>query len=422
MKKLFFLIFLPTVVFSLQFEKPLGIVENLQENIQEISFYNEVPSRIKNEKGEPLQVGLPLEYKIDLHKIGDYFFLKDGKVVFRVSFFAPAFLWLSFEFENVKIPENAKFFIYRDENLIRQIKFENENIFIIPPFPSNRCIIEVDFKDKLEPFELKLSTVVLGFKDFLNAKNSQYCEVDINCPEGNDWQNEKRSVAGVYFGGYFCTGALLNNAKQDCKNYFLIANHCISNETNANRATFYWNYEWSGCASGDLLYGDYTAGATLKATNKKSDFTLLEITSQPKAEYKVYYSGWTIDPNPPTGAVIIHHPDADAKKISIEEHNLYLDGSFWKVPHYEVGATEPGSSGSPIYNMKHQVIGQLYGGYSTCDKPRNDFYGAFHISWSSGTSPQTRLKDWLDPDNTGILEIQGMDSRGCYRQHKRPFN
>ena len=101
MKKLFFLIFLPTVVFSLQFEKPLGIVENLQENIQEISFYNEVPSRIKNEKGEPLQVGLPLEYKIDLHKIGDYFFLKDGKVVFRVSFFAPAFLWLSFEFENV---------------------------------------------------------------------------------------------------------------------------------------------------------------------------------------------------------------------------------------------------------------------------------------------------------------------------------
>lgn len=422
MRKLFLLLFLPTIVFSLQFEKPLGILEKLEGDVQEIYFYNEVPNFVKSEKGVPLQVGLPLEYKIDLHKIGDYFFLKNGKTVFRISFNAPAFLWLSFEFDNFIIPDTAKAFIYRDENLIFPIEPEDIGVFVIPPFPSNRCTIEVNFEDDLKPFELKLSKVILGFKDFLNAKLSQYCEVDINCPEGKDWQNEKRSVAGIYFGGYFCTGALINNARYDCTNYVLTANHCISNETNAKRAIFYWNYEWTGCADGDLLYGDYTSGATLKATNKKSDFTLLEIASQPKAEYRVFYSGWTIDPSPPTGAVIIHHPDADAKKISIEEHKLFLEGSFWKVPHYEVGATELGSSGSPIYNMNHQVIGQLFGGYSTCDKPRNDFYGAFHISWSSGTNPQTRLKDWLDPDNTGIMEIQGMDSRGCYRQHKRPFD
>ncbi len=421
MKHFLILFFLTPFLFSLNFEKPLSFKENLSLNVKEILIDQkfEIP---KEEKGFPLQVGIPMSYMLDLHKLGNYDFLKDGKVVWRISFYAPSYLWLSFEFDTFKVPSNSKIFVYKDENLIFPLERADDGVFIIPPFPSNRCFIEIDFYGEKEPFDLKLSTVVLGFKDFLKSEKSQYCEVDINCPEGADWQKEKRSVTGIYFSGYFCTGSLINNARFDCKNYVLTAHHCINDEATANRAVFYWNYEWSECGGGELLYGDNTPGANLRATNQRSDFSLLEIKSQPKEEFRVYYSGWSRDPNPPTGAVIIHHPDADPKKISIEQHKLNLDGTFWKVPHYEVGATEPGSSGSPIYNMSHKIIGQLYGGYSTCDRPRNDYYGAFHISFSAGIDSSSRLKEWLDPDNTGVMEVEGMDSVSCYRRHMRPFN
>ena len=30
-------------------------------------------------------------------------------------------------------------------------------------------------------------------------------------------------------------------------------------------------------------------------------------------------------------------------------------------------------------------------------------------SWEGGGTPETRLKDWLDPDNTGVIEVDGLD-------------
>jgi len=74
--------------------------------------------------------------------------------------------------------------------------------------------------------------------------------------------------------------------------------------------------------------------------------------------------------------------------------------------------------------MNHKIIGQLYGGVSACGNPRNqmwDVYGAFYISWDSGSTKETRLKDWLDPDGTGVMEVEGMDSKVCYKRHSRPF-
>ncbi len=424
MKKFLIILFFPALI-SFCKELPIGLREDLSSNLQFFTIQREIPNDISNQKGAPLQVGIPVSFNLDLHKLGNLTFLKDGKVVWQFGFEAPSFKWLSFEFENFKIPEGSKFFIYKDEKLFRELEVKGEEIFIIPPFPSNKCILEIDFDKKIDPFDLKLSTIVLGFKEFLASSSSGDCQVDINCPEGAEWQKEKKSVAVVYFSGYLCTGSLINNAKYDCKNYFLIANHCISNEATAKKTVFYWDYEWTECGGGDLIYEDVSRGATLRATNSKSDFTLLELTEQPPEEYGLYYSGWTIDPNPAAGAVVIHHPSGDARKISIEQHTLVKSGNFWKVPHYEVGTTEPGSSGSPLYNMNHKIIGQLYGGVSACGNPKAqmwDIYGAFYISWDSGSNEDSRLKDWLDPDGTGVIEVDGMDSKVCYKRHTRPFN
>ncbi|MCA9297224.1 MAG: hypothetical protein KC983_11920, partial [Phycisphaerales bacterium] len=69
------------------------------------------------------------------------------------------------------------------------------------------------------------------------------------------------------------------------------------------------------------------------------------------------------------------------------------------------GTTEPGSSGSPLYNQDHQIIGQLHGGFAACGNDDSDWYGKFSVSWTGGGSSSTRLRDWLDPDSTGTLVL-----------------
>jgi hypothetical protein len=72
---------------------------------------------------------------------------------------------------------------------------------------------------------------------------------------------------------------------------------------------------------------------------------------------------------------------------------------------WELGTTESGSSGSPLFSDTGKIIGQLYAGQSNCIGTENnndyDIYGRFGISWDSGQSASSRLKDWLDPLGTG---------------------
>ena len=40
---------------------------------------------------------------------------------------------------------------------------------------------------------------------------SQSCNVDINCPEGDDWQTEKRSVFKLSMSGTICSGSMISD-------------------------------------------------------------------------------------------------------------------------------------------------------------------------------------------------------------------
>ncbi|VAX42280.1 Lysyl endopeptidase [hydrothermal vent metagenome] len=78
------------------------------------------------------------------------------------------------------------------------------------------------------------------------------------------------------------------------------------------------------------------------------------------------------------------------------------DGTHVKVTDWDTGTTEPGSSGSPLFNQDHRVIGQLHGGYAACGNDDADWYGKFSVSWT-GSSSSNRLVDHLDSAGTGSL-------------------
>ena len=106
----------------------------------------------------------------------------------------------------------------------------------------------------------------------------------------------------------------------------------------------------------------------------------------------------------------IHHPRADEKALAIEiDPVTTIWGTHWLIGAWTEGTTEPGSSGSGLWDTASKLlVGDLTGGYASCDDPDgSDWYGKFSLSFLGGGSPSNRLKDWLDPDNTGALTCPG---------------
>lgn len=148
--------------------------------------------------------------------------------------------------------------------------------------------------------------------------------------------------------------------------------------------------------------------------------TLLELDDIPDSSFHVYYAGWDRSGVAPSGVVGIHHPETFEKSISfstsapISSPNCLYTNSIglthWRVV-WNSGVTEPGSSGSGIWDVTtHRIIGTLSGGDSSCQTPNDpDCYGKFSAAWTGGGGPSSRLRDWLDSGNTGATFVAGRD-------------
>ena len=112
------------------------------------------------------------------------------------------------------------------------------------------------------------------------------------------------------------------------------------------------------------------------------------------------------------------HPRGDVKKIStsntpivIFNNSIIWSNSVTTPPnhHFRIflteGTIEDGSSGSPLFNENGLIAGQLHGGNAGCNTSNTTYYGRFSKSWDEGSTPDTRLQDWLDPANTGQSTI-----------------
>jgi hypothetical protein len=164
-------------------------------------------------------------------------------------------------------------------------------------------------------------------------------------------------------------------------------------------------------------------GGVLRAANSNADFTLTELNTAPNPSWGIYYNGWdATDATTNTRTTGIHHPSGDIKKICHSEmaptkqttaFNGDPNAMMWRVASWTEGVTEPGSSGSPLFNQDGRVIGVLSGGAAACSGTSNngqfDIYGRFGIAWDALPQNNNQLKHWLDPGNTGIEVIDGVD-------------
>ena len=360
---------------------------------------------------------------------------ENGKTVWRLGVHAPYAKAVSFIFDEFDLPKGTELFVYDKEetHFIGSFNYTNKqaNGMLATSLVYGEDVI-VEFSapasTDLSELKLRVGQVVHAYRGISSEieeikygrgpfGSSQSCNINVNCPLGDDWQVEKRSVAIITSGGSgACTGALVNNTSNDGHPYFLTANHCLGG--GVGNWVFYFNHESNSCNGSNGPTNQSVSGASIIASNSGSDFALLELNNGnplPTGNFNpaLQWAGWdrTDNENAVSEVTGIHHPGGDVKKICYDEDGAYHDNvqgaAVWYIDEWEEGTTEGGSSGSPLFNQDKRIIGQLYGGSASCfNLSGADWYGRFGVSWD-GNSSSTRLRDWLDPTNTNPTTLDG---------------
>ncbi len=382
-----------------------------------------------------LQQGLPYrfaetqEVSLTPDAAGNWEELPSGRSLWRLRIHSPDVLSLNLGFTRFWMPHGARLLVYAasGEGSV-QAYDESDNAdhgeLWTPVLITEEVVVELEVDAALRwQVELELTSIGRGYRFFGEdpADKSGSCNIDVICSDGDDWRDEIGTVAVYYFGGRFiCTGFMINNTAEDGTPYFMTAYHCNVRGSIPPSVIVYWNYESPSCGQqGGGSLDDNQTGSTLVAEYATSDVTLLELDDLPDPAFNVKYAGWDRSTRVPANAVCIHHPSTDEKSISFENDPLSVttyresaspgDGTHLQVLDWDLGTTEGGSSGSPLFDQNHHVVGQLHGGGAACGNNLPDWYGRFHISWAGGGTSDSRLSDWLDPLGTGAETLETID-------------
>lgn len=368
--------------------------------------------------------GVALPVTLNLLEEGSSEYLVDGRIIVRHIIHAEGAYGINLNFKKFQPGKSGKLWIYPADKSSHIGGFDYRSVtpgipFATAPVKGESIVMEFIYDPAEKEVAVELADVVYEFADFFEMTrafgNSGACNKNVNCPEYADKAQEKRSVAMILTQNNvrWCSGALINNTLQDGKPYFLTARHC---NTTAN-SIFMFNYESPNCNNIDGPTNQTLQGCTIHVNWAPSDVTLVELSSVPPVDYFTYFSGWNISNTPSESVYGIHHPKGDIKKISFDTNTVvgasYVMGdtalNHWKILNWEVGTTESGSSGSPLFNQNAQIVGQLHGGQAHCANSVNDYYGKFAYSWFGENTPETALKFWLDPNNTGQTQLDGAE-------------
>jgi hypothetical protein len=245
-----------------------------------------------------------------------------------------------------------------------------------------------------------------------HCPGNENCVEDASCYSGGAIADAKYAMAHMQWVSgawiYYCSGGLIADTDTSSQiPYFLTANHCLSRGKEARALECYFQYWTANC--GGACYDPVgavprTLGADIMDSSRTGDHTLLRLSETPPAGST--FMGWTNSPlafADGTELFRISHPSGEAQAYS--KHVVdsdYVECGGLAIGEFiysqdVIGATEGGSSGSPVMNMSGQIVGQLYGGCGynineVCDFEQNRTVdGAFAHYYSS-------VAEFLDPD------------------------
>jgi lysyl endopeptidase len=414
----------------------------------------------RDKKGELYRIGVPTFLQLTTANSGKWTVLPNGDRIWQLHVQDAGAEALSFLFSTFRIYDAATMNVYNASGKQLHTTLTAADVLEHGQQNMSLCFGDDMFIELREPLntrpsEITIDRIMYGYRStgnpqvqLLKINDSDSCQVNVNCAEGDNWQDEKRGVARILVvnpqGQGYCSGSLVNNTALDCKPLFLTALHCgvDATTTDFNQWRFYFRYESPSCANpaseGTLANHFLTGCVKLASSNdgggdSGSDFLLVHIgafaneaatvTTLKSANFNAYWNGWDANNTAAPSGVGIHHPSGDIKKISTFTSTLTTSAwnnnnlpSHWQVAWIATtnghGVTEGGSSGSPIFTGNggnSRIVGTLTGGGSYCDATdQPDYYGKVSYHWTSNGAPaDEQLKTYLDPVTTGALILDG---------------
>lgn len=296
-----------------------------------------------------------------------------------------------------------------------------------PSISGDAVTLEIELPSGTSPDQLKVSVPEIihvyenpasgytrvnasGALSTRSVGESASCHLDSSCYP--DYATTRNSVVLInyYDGGYYyqCTATLLNNARLDRTPYVATASHCISRQTAASTMESSWFFTSTGCNAKTYKTRTRTAGgAKLLYSTSSRDFTLVQLNDTPPVG--ATFAGWSAAAMAANMPVVgVHHPMGDLQKISFGKitgttecyalsGSIYCgtsatpSGNMYRIA-WDQGATEWGSSGSPLF-YNNRFIGALSGGSSSCHGGGEDIYTRFDLVYPA-------IKAWLAPSNS----------------------
>jgi len=463
MKKVLLYIFLFAIIISSYAQDggnylPVSWVQNIETRttpivLPPLDLYEIQQQDLINDRDKslPWRYGVERSLQLDIKKEGTLTELPNGDKIWQLAIQSPDAINLSINFNQFYIPDGGRLHLYNDDRTdvsktySKATNRPNKRLgswFVMgdiiwieyyqPAFVTEEASLKID--GLIHGYRLgKINSLVEGMR---GLNDSGDCNYDVNCSIGADFDSKKdlvkKAVTLLNLGnGYLCSAALINNTAQDKTPYLLTGNHCLENSDPALWSIrFNWVSPDPVCGtvddSEDIQSNFTMSGAELRANSNLSDFALVELYNEIPGSWDVTFAGWDNTDNLPEFEVGIHHPNGDIMKICRDDSGAIKENAngteVWLIKGisvgngdgWEIGTTESGSSGSPLFNEEGRIIGQLYAGQSFCEGTQNngdyDIYGRFAVSWAAASDPQSRLMDWLDPVGTGQTTMDSMQN------------
>ena len=200
--------------------------------------------------------GYPHQVNFTLENAGEWKVLPNGDRLWNLTITCPDAKSINLLYDKYWLPEGAKLFVYSKDRTHIIGAFTSKNNKGTNDDPQGFAT-ELIFSDTVtvEYFEPKdvaykgivsISHVVQGYTH-INFDRSCYgyqcsgsCQVNVNCSEGQNWQQEKNAVAMMIVeGSRYGTGFLINTTADDYKPLLLTSNLCINTYDAVTRPNLY---------------------------------------------------------------------------------------------------------------------------------------------------------------------------------------
>ena len=374
----------------------------------------------------------------------------DGGTIYTLTLTSQGAHSIGIRTDGLTIAEGSELYVYNNDkdDILGAITSKDSDMSLLTrQIQGDTLNVELFVPQGVKQNDFKITAICYDYANMFGKQSkgfgsSSACnsEIDINCDEGQAFQDIKHAVVLLTVDNdgetFICTGTIVNNINCDQTPYVLTAAHCVCEQQAADHTVIYFNYENTLCGrkSANSNYSsmtgativatapqetyNYRSGRTSSTTYPTMDFTLLKLKKQIPDDYMPYYAGLTTSETDALSSVAtIHHPQGEVKKISIAHQKPYQDSypeednsvhyrSFvhWHVAQWSAGTTEGGSSGAALLNGKKQVIGILSGGYANCNNPVDDFFQMISKAWHPSSNPDNQLQLPLAQD-THVKEI-----------------